>query len=96
MDDRYISVIEFCNWHQLEHSFIHSLNEHGLIHTIIIEEDEYIEREQIGDLERMVRLHLDLEINPEGIGAINHLLERVLQLQNEVRQLQNKLKRYED
>jgi hypothetical protein len=96
MDDRYISIIEFCDSHQLEHSFISSLTEHGLIHTVIIEEDEYIEREQLVDLERIMRLHYELEINLEGIDAINHLLERVSRLQDEVRILQNRLRRFEE
>lgn len=96
MSDRYISIIEFCNCHRVEASFIHSLSEHGLIQTIMIEEDEYIEQDQIGELERMMRLHFDLEINMQGIDAINHLLERVSNLQNEVRQLQNRLRRFEE
>ncbi|MCC8360135.1 MULTISPECIES: chaperone modulator CbpM [Salinimicrobium] len=96
MDDRYISIIEFCNWHQLEVSFIHTLREHDLIQTVVIEEDEYIEQEKLQDLERIMRLHYDLEINLEGIDAINHLLDRVSQLQQEVRILQNKLRRFEE
>ncbi|WP_029034530.1 chaperone modulator CbpM [Salinimicrobium terrae] len=96
MDDQYISILEFCNCHQLEYSFIHSLTENGLIQTIIIEEDEYIEQEQLRELERIMRLHYDLEINMQGIDAINHLLNRVSRLQDEVRHLQNRLKLYED
>lgn len=96
MDEQYISIIEFCRGHHLEYSFIHSLTEHGLIRTIIIEEDEYIEKEQVRDLERMMRLHYDLEINMQGIDAINHLLERVSELQREVRILQNRLRRFEE
>lgn len=96
MDDQYISIVEFCNCHHLEHSFIHSLSEHGLIRTIVIEEDEFIEKEQIRDLERMMRLHYDLEINFQGIDAINHLLERVSGLQQEVINLQNRLRRFEE
>ncbi len=96
MDDRYISIIEFCNCHQIEISFIHSLSEHGLLQTVVIEEDEYVEREQVRELERMMRMHYDLEINLQGIDAINHLLERVSHLQNELRVLENRLKRFED
>jgi uncharacterized Fe-S cluster-containing MiaB family protein len=96
MDDQYISIIEFCDCHQLEYSFIHRLTEHGLIQTVVIEENEYIEQEQVRELERIVRLHYDLEINFEGIEAINHLLGRVSLLKNEVRLLQNRLRRYED
>lgn len=96
MNDRYISIIEFCNCHHLELSFVHSLREYGLVQTVVIEEDEYIEQEQVIDLERMVRLHYDLEINLQGIDAINHLLDKVSHLQEEVRTLQNRLKRFED
>lgn len=96
MDDRYISIIEFCNCYELESSFINSLTENGLLQTVVIEEDEYIEREQLRDLERMMRLHYDLEINIQGIDSINHLLERISQLQDEVRILKNRLKLYED
>lgn len=96
MDERYISIIEFCDCHHLEYSFIHSLTEFGLIETVVIEDNEFIEREQIRNLERMMRLHYDLEINMQGIDAINHLLERVSRLQNEVRLLENRLRRLEE
>ena len=96
MDDRYISIIEFCDCYRVEASFIQSLAEHGLIQTIVIEEGEYVEQEQIRELERMMRLHYDLEINLQGIDAINHLLDRVSKLQREVRALQNRLRRFED
>lgn len=96
MDDRYISIIEFCNCHDLEYSFIHSLTEFGLIETVVIEDNEFIEQEQIRNLERIIRLHYDLEINIPGIDAINHLLDRVSELQQEVRMLQNRLRRFEE
>lgn len=96
MDNRYISIIEFCNSHHLEYSFIHSLTQFGLLETVVIDDDEYLEQERIRDLERMMRLHYDLEINMQGIDAINHLLDRISQLQNEVRLLQNRLSRYEN
>ena len=96
MDDRYISIIELCNCYRVETSFIHTLSEHGLIQTVVIEEDEYIEQDKVGELERMMRLHYDLEINMQGIDAINHLLDRVSQLQKEVISLQNRLKRFEE
>ncbi len=94
--NQYILISEFCTCHHIQYSFINSLNEQGLLEVIVIEEDEYIEREQVRELEKMMRLHFDLEINLEGIDAINHLLEKVSRLQNEVRILENRLKRYED
>ena len=94
--NRYISITEFCNCHHIEYSFINSLSESGLLEIIVVEEDEFIEREQLRELEKMMRLHYDLEINIQGIDAINNLLNKVSQLQDEVRFLQNRLKRYED
>lgn len=96
MDDQYISIIEFCKCHQLEYSFIDSLTEHGLIQVVVIDNDKYIEQERVRDLERMMRLHYDLEINMQGIDAINNLLERLSRLQDEVRVLENRLKRFEE
>jgi chaperone modulatory protein CbpM len=44
----------------------------------------------------MIHLHHDLEINIAGIEAITHLLERVEQMQENVRGLRNRLRLYED
>jgi chaperone modulatory protein CbpM len=38
----------------------------------------------------MIRLHNELEINVAGIEAITHLLERVEQMQEEMRRLRNR------
>ena len=94
--NEYISISEFCNCYNIEIGFIRSLNEKGLLETVVISEQEFIGKEKIGDLERMMRLHYDLQINLEGIDAINNLLERVSGLQNEIRVLQNRLRRYEE
>lgn len=96
MEPRYISLTEFCTCHEIQHSFIHSLSEHGLVEITVIEENEFIEQEQIRELEKMMRLHYDLEINIQGIDAINHLLQRVSQLQDRVRLLENRLRRFEE
>lgn len=92
----YISITEFCQTHHIQYSFIHSLNEYGLVEITIIEEDEFIDHEQLRNLEKMMRLHYDLEINLQGIDAINHLLGRISELQDEVRILRNRLKRFEN
>lgn len=47
--------------------------------------------EELPVLEKMVRLHNELDINPEGIQAIHHLLGQVESLQEEVAALKRKL-----
>ena len=92
----YILIADFCECHNVQYSFINSLNEFGLLEIQVIEENEYIDPEQVRELERMMRLHYDLEINLQGIDAIRNLLNRVSDLQDEVRILRNRLSRYED
>jgi hypothetical protein len=91
----FVSINEICESHHIQYSFIASLSEYGLVEITIIEDDEYIEQEQLRNLEKLLRLHYDLEINLQGIDAINHLLQRVSILQDEVRRLKNRLNRFE-
>ena len=92
----YITITEFCSCHSIDQSFISSLYDFGLVEIITIEDRQFLRQEEVGQVEKMVRLHYDLEINLEGIDAISHLLRRVSRLQDEVRILQNRLRRYED
>lgn len=93
--NRYISIREFCGYHQLEKDFLHALREYGLLEIVVVSDQEFIERERIRELEKMIRLHYDLHINIEGIDVVTNLLDKVSELQDEVRLLQNRLRRYE-
>lgn len=90
-----IPASEFCSHHNIEVSFIQSLQEYGLIQVTTIEGSGFIEEEQLEDLEKMVRLHYDLQINLEGLDAIHHLLEQMKGLQHEMTSLKNRLRLYE-
>jgi hypothetical protein len=87
---------DFCTWHHVEYTFIDSLNQAGLVEITVVDKTWYIPDTQLQKLERMVRLHNELEINVAGIEAITHLLQRVEGIQEEMRLLRNKLQRYED
>ncbi len=87
---------EFCLSHQLEISFIRSLEEYGLIEIVSLNQVQYIPDHELSRLERLVRLYQDLNINPEGIDAINNLLTRIEFMQNEIIRLKNKLLFYRD
>jgi chaperone modulatory protein CbpM len=90
-----ISTNDFCTWHQVEYTFISSLHDAGLVEITIIDQAEYIPETELQKLEKMIRLHRDLEINVAGIEAITHLLERVENMHEEMRLLRNRLMRYE-
>ena len=91
-----ISAKAFCTHHHIEVSFIHSLHDIGLIDVTSAEEDYLLPQEQLEALEKMVRLHYDLNINLEGIDAIYHLLQRVEDMQREMSSLRNRLRLYEN
>jgi len=84
-----IPVEDFCIYHNIEYSFISSLEDSGLIRVSSIEQSTYIPTDELQKLEKFVRLHYDLDINVEGIETINHLLERIEELQKQILQLRN-------
>jgi hypothetical protein len=90
-NERYITIQQLCRQYEVEVAFIHSLGENGLLHIIRETEEECIGREELADLERMIRLHYELDINLAGIEAIHHLLSRVREMQKELIELRNKL-----
>ncbi len=90
-----ISANEFCANHSIEISFIKDLEENGLIEIRTIDETGYIFEHQLPELERIVRLHYDLEINLEGIETITHLLHRINDMQDEINALKNRLRFFE-
>ncbi|MES2875325.1 MAG: chaperone modulator CbpM, partial [Bacteroidota bacterium] len=91
-----ISTDEFCIHHNIEFSFIRNLQEFGLVETVSVQKVEYIPKDQLEKLERILRLHKDLDINTEGIDTIGHLVEKIRNLQEEVIYLKNRLRLYED
>lgn len=90
-----IAAHEFCRHHNIELSFIQSLQEYGLVKITTVEDTGFIDEEQLEEIEKMVRLHYDLHINLEGLDAIKHLLEQMHGLQNEMIALKNRLRLYE-
>lgn len=91
-----IMLDEFCASHHVEISFVRSLEEHGLIETIIINETPCVSGNEVSKLEQITRLHQELNINTEGIDAISNLLKRIENMQNEITALRNKLNFYEE
>lgn len=87
-----IPAENFCIQHNIESSFIRMLHEMGLIEITTVEESSFIPEDHLPEIERMIRLHYELDINLEGIEAIIHLLRRVEDLQDELKTLKNRLR----
>jgi len=91
-----ISIDQYCTHNKIEFSFIESLNEFGLIEIITYQNDNFLQINQLRDIERMSRLHYELNINLEGLDAISNLLNKVEHLEQELNGLKDRLKLYED
>ena len=94
-NEEMVAAKEFCISHNVEISFLHSLGESGLIEITTIEETAFINSDHLPELEKLVRLHYDMDINLEGIETIHHLLQQIKTMQNEMQALRNKLRMYE-
>ena len=91
-----ITAQDFCIHHNVEISFIQSLNESGLTEVTQQEETLCVPLHQLPQLEKMVRLYYEMDINMEGLETITHLLNRMNEMQQEIVKLQNRLGVYEE
>ncbi|WAC02781.1 hypothetical protein N7U66_03720 [Lacinutrix neustonica] len=94
--DDLISIQQFCLYHNVPNTFIDSLHNYELIEIIDANNERYIKITQINDLERMMRLHFELDLNFESLDVVDNLLKQVVTLQNQIKDLKNRLRLYED
>ncbi|MEB2775597.1 chaperone modulator CbpM [Algoriphagus sp. D3-2-R+10] len=90
-----ILIETLCTHYEIEVSFVDSLSNLGLIEIMTVEQTRFIPQDKISDLEKMIRIHQDLEVNPEGIDVIFNLLRKVDDLKSELAATKNRLNRYE-
>ena len=96
MSTEHLIAVEVFATHQgMETTFVHALHDRGLIQITVVQEQHFLEPEQLSRIEQLARLHYDLEINLEGLEAISHLLDRMDAAQQEARGLRERLRVYE-
>lgn len=94
-NNKYIALFELCENYKVESHFFEDLNSIGLIEIIQVNQTPCLLLEEIDRIEKIVRLHLDLSVNIEGIDVILNLLQKVDNLQEELTILRNRLEIYE-
>jgi hypothetical protein len=96
MPDEEIILLEtFCSYNQIDQNFVETLESHGLISFSYLENQRYIFRDELMQLEKFSRMYYEMNINVPGIDALNHLLEKIKQLQKETESLKARLRIYE-
>ncbi len=89
-----IAVKRFCTHNNIPTSFIESLSEYELIELVEVDGSTYMQLEDIHRIEKMIRLHYELNVNFEGIDIINHLKAQINSLEEEIIILKNKIDFY--
>ena len=90
-----IPAHDCCIHYNIEYSFLTSLQQHGLLEITTIEQTGFISLHELQKLERLIRLHNDLDINLEGIETVTYLLQKVETMQSELNSLRHRLRFYE-
>lgn len=90
-----ILVSDFCNYHEVEYSFIQSVEESGLIEITTIDDRQYIPQEDLKELESIICMYYDMDVNLEGVEIIKHLLKKMDTMHAEIVRLNNRLDFYE-
>tara|TARA_R110002124_G_scaffold46919_3_gene140258 strand:+ start:3163 stop:3456 length:294 start_codon:yes stop_codon:yes gene_type:complete len=94
--ENFIPLNQLCTHYRVEMSFFTNLNEFGLIEIITIEQSLFVHKDKASDIEKIIRIHNELDINLEGIDTIFNLLEKIKKLQSELITTKNRLRLYED
>ena len=89
-----VALKMLCTHYEVDMSFFSRLHELDLIEIHTREQVDYVHRDKVGEIERMIRLHVELDINHEGIDTIFNLLDKIDRLESEVISMKNKLRRY--
>jgi chaperone modulatory protein CbpM len=96
METQLIQLNDFCSGHEIEVAFVTELYNYDIIELKIVNNNQFIAIEELPKVEKMIRLHQDLNINVEGLEAVHQLLERTRAMQNEIRLLRQKLNRLDN
>jgi DNA-binding transcriptional MerR regulator len=89
-----ISVKEFCVHHNIQSDFIIDLERNEMIELVTVKRTRYISENNLLAIEKMIRLHQELQINIEGIQTILQLLNKLDKKEAELNSLRNTLSFY--
>lgn len=95
-ESEYILVETLCIQYEVEPSFFDELSSFGLIEIHTVEDVRFIPQQRLTDLERMIRIHHELNVNLEGIDVIFNLMEKIDNLQNELKSMRNRLSLFDE
>lgn len=94
--ENFIPLDTLCIHYKVTLSFFYNLNDNGLIDIEEIEATHYIHQDSLHEIEKIIRMHQDLEVNIEGIDVVLNLLKKIDALKTELHTVRNRLRLYEN
>lgn len=94
METRFIKITDYCENQKIEISFLIELSKEGIVRIEKREEIDYLDQNDLAEIEMFARWHYDLGINLEGIDAMRHMLEKIKYLQKKINLLENESLEY--
>ena len=91
-----ILIEKLCLHYKVELSFFDAIENIGLIKIETVEQNKFIHQDKMGYLEKIIRLHYELNVNIEGIDIVLNLLKKEIELREELNSLKNRLRLYEN
>ena len=89
-----IHIDTLCTHYEIEFTFFNQLKQYGLIDLTCIDQQHFLPKDQLSLLEKMIRLHHELEVNLEGVDIIVNLLAKIDALEAELTSVKNSLRRH--
>lgn len=94
--ENFIPLHTLVSHYKVELSFFSHLSELGLVDVKTVDQIEYIHQDSIYEIEKMIRMHQELDVNIEGIDVVFNLLQKIDTLQKELVAARNRLRLYEN
>jgi len=94
--ENFVPINQLSSHYKVELTFFSELNEIGLIEINTIEQSQFVHVDRLKALEKIIRIHHELDINIEGIDVVFNLLKKIEDLQNEINSTRNRLSLYEN
>ena len=94
--ENFIPLNTLCVHYKVTLSFFYNLNDNGLIEILEIEENQYIHQDNLHEIEKIIRMHQDLNVNIEGIDVVLNLLKKIDSLKTELQTVRRRLTIYEN
>ena len=86
-----IKAKQLCTIYNIPQSFVEDLTEYQLLDFVRQDDELYLSHEHLGMFEKLIRLHYELDINYEGLDVIMNLMQRIEEMEAEIRRLRNRM-----